>query len=113
MKLLTLILTFSSLAMAAKVDITRWYRLDSSGQNSSAEVCFKLTPKPIRPQYVRIFVDKRTRYEANYVTWVDDRGSACTVVSSFVGRVEVWIPELSIREELNRMDQEIVGEKRI
>jgi hypothetical protein len=101
MKTILLITLFiSSIAIAAEgeLKITSFYRMDRNVQSMSTahDVCFKVTPAPAagKHYHATVTVDKGYRTEGVYETLVGPRGSACVVVSSFRGRVEVLVPEL-------------------
>ena len=88
-------------AFSADLDILSWYRLNSQNTNdSAAEVCFSLTPKPKAPIFAEITVDSGTRAQALYSTWIGPKGSNCHVVSTSRGRVEVTIPSLKLKHIL-------------
>lgn len=83
----------SALAHSSEIKILAWYKLESqSSSNTTAEVCFSVTPKPTAPLFANITVDKGSRSEGNYTSWVGTKGSTCHVVATRRGRVEVSIP---------------------
>ena len=91
MKLLIILLASQSL-LANTIKITSWFELNRSNDDDlSAEVCFKLTPKPTTPVLAEIIVDKGFRSQGVYTTWVGKRGIACKVVSEQRGRVQVEV----------------------
>jgi hypothetical protein len=103
MKKLALILSIISTGvMASELKILSWSRLNNTANSidTSAEVCFALSPAPTDPTYVQITVDKGTRSQAFYGAWIDQRGSSCQVVSSHRGRVEVNIPLMKLSHTL-------------
>jgi hypothetical protein len=90
--LIACLFIFSSNILANSLEITSWYRLNSGSDNDlSAEVCFKLDPKPTTPILAEIVIDKGTRVQGVYTTWVGKRGAACKVVSTQRGKVEVEV----------------------
>jgi hypothetical protein len=98
--LLASFLLTSFSAFTAELNILSWYRLNSQNTNdSAAEVCFSLTPKPKTPIFAEVTVDPGTRAQALYSTWIGPKGSTCHVVSTSRGRVEVNIPSLSLKQE--------------
>ena len=105
MKKLALILGLvSTTTMAAELKILSWSRLNTTTNSfdTSAEVCFSLTPAPSAPTYVEVTVDKGSRSQAFYGAWIDQRGSSCQVVSSHRGRVEVNIPKMKLSLALDQ-----------
>ena len=99
--LLTSMLLSSFGAFTAELNILSWYRLNSQNtDDSAAEVCFSLSPKPTAPIFAEIVVDPGTRSEALYSSWIGPKGSTCHVLSTSRGRVEVNIPSLELKKEL-------------
>ena len=89
-----------SFSYASELKVNTFYKLNTETfRDSAAEVCFSLKPVPKDPIHVQVTVDPNTRSAAYYNTWVDNRGSACLVVSTRLGRVKVEIPQLNIKTQ--------------
>ncbi|PIP88979.1 MAG: hypothetical protein COW79_14605 [Bdellovibrionales bacterium CG22_combo_CG10-13_8_21_14_all_38_13] len=96
MKILIIFLLSTS-AFAQNIEIKAWYKLDRfNDDDSSAEVCYTLTPATSEPSFVEITVDSGYKSEAIYSSWIGSKGSNCHVVSTRRGRVKVDIPALKI-----------------
>lgn len=99
MKHLAFLILFVQTAQAYDIKILNWYRLDRSNNiDTAAEVCFRLKPAPRKLVPVNITVDKNRRSEAYYVAWVGPKGSACHVVSTQRGLVEVEAPKAEVKD---------------
>ena len=95
MKTIALFLVSTAL-LANSISITSWYELNRGNPNDmAAEVCFRLSPAPTTPILAEIIVDKGSRTEGVYTTWVGKRGKACKVVSQQRGRVQVEVENYS------------------
>lgn len=98
-KLFLMVAIFCSMNVFAEqqLKILSWMRLDRDpqAQDLAAEVCFALTPAPAQLTPITVTVDSGTQSESYYNTFVDKRGSACLVVSTFRGSVEVGMGELT------------------
>ena len=103
MKKIIFLIFLSMGAQAAELNITGWFRLNrDSNTDLAAEVCFSLTPKPTRPVYAEVFVDKGTNSAGLYSTWIGPKGVNCHVVSTVRGTVEVSIPALNLKQTLTQ-----------
>lgn len=101
--ILTMAILFSVNAFSANIKILSWYRLNTETNNdSAAEVCFSLKPAPASPIFAEITIDKGTRVEGLYSTWLGPKGSTCHIVSTSRGRVQVEIPSLNIKTALKQ-----------
>tara|TARA_B100001971_G_C18268046_1_gene596698 strand:- start:136617 stop:136937 length:321 start_codon:yes stop_codon:yes gene_type:complete len=100
MKKLTLLLLVVSLnVFAGELKITNFYRMDRQNLSDPAhDVCFKVTPAPAAGKHFHatIIADKGYRTQGVYQALVGEEGSACMVISSFRGFVEVKVPELEL-----------------
>lgn len=86
----------TQLSFAAELRITEWYRLDPQNlRDYSAEVCFQLIPAPEKPHFVEVTTDKGTRAQKEYSTWIGTKGESCLIVTTYYGRVEIAIPDVS------------------
>lgn len=89
MKILILLALITNTAFAGELKIKRFALLDPFSEgNTAAEICMSLTPAPKSPVLILLTVDKGTRQEAYYNTWIDERGSTCHIVSTLRGRIE-------------------------
>ena len=97
-------LLFNISIFASEIRITFWDVLNiSNDRDRAAEVCFKVIPAPTKLTHARITIDKNSRNEAYYNAFIDEKGSTCLVVSSVLGRVEIFIPELNLTSNLNSL----------
>lgn len=89
--LLIFTITFNAFAMNT-LTITSWFKLNRDNNNDmAAEVCFKLKPAPQQPVLAEIIIDKGTRAQGTYTTWVSKKGIVCKVVSTQRGQVHVEV----------------------
>lgn len=94
--------TISFAQTAPELKILAWYKLNNAqSRDISAEVCFSVKPAPQTPTLVEITVDKGTNAQGNYTTWITSKGSACHVVATARGRVEVSLPEAKVSNEIH------------
>ena len=93
-----LLISGFAFANQGELKITSFYRMDTNIQSRSTahDVCFSVKPAPAagKHYHATVTVDKGYKSEGVYETLVGPRGSACVVVSSFRGRVEVSVPDL-------------------
>lgn len=98
-KLVLLLLVVSLNVFASELKITNFYRMDRQNLSDPAhDVCFKVTPAPAagKHYHATIIADKGYRTQGVYQALVGEEGSACAVISSFRGFVEVKVPELEL-----------------
>lgn len=89
--------SFNIFAAESKLEITNFYRMDSQNiRNPAHDVCFKVNPAPAvgKHYHATVVADKGYRSQGVYQTLVGSEGSACLVISSFRGLVEVKVPAL-------------------
>lgn len=92
MKLILIAFLIAQASIAASIDISAFYKLDPrNSQDRSAEVCFKVEPKPQAPQFATIYTDKGYKSQGIYTAWVGPEGAVCKVVATFRGTVEVSV----------------------
>jgi len=91
--------SFSIMAADKELKITNFYRMDNQNFRDPAhDVCFKVTPAPAdgKHYHATVIADKGYRSQGVYQTLVGSEGSACVVISSFRGLVEVKVPKLKL-----------------
>ena len=89
--------SFNLMASESGLKITSFYKMDSqNNRNPAHDVCFKVTPAPAEGKHYHATVtaDKGYTSQGVYQTLVGSEGSACLVISSFRGFVEVKVPKL-------------------
>ena len=94
---------FCSIAGAADLKITAFYKLDQDNlRDRAADVCFSLSPAPEAPLFATVTVDKGYNTQGTYSAWIGTSGKTCLIVATFANRVEVEVPSLSLSQAIDK-----------